>query len=163
MKLTCQIFDEVQWKSQQLPVRLLRCVFLYIGIDSTNQRLGRHTIHNVYPRRRPGFHLYNTIPGRRRRIYGVNQLSHSKKYNHTTFCGHHLSPWVRQMIIYLKNPPRTDRNAQLCGFLVSAFLLLRCQFGSEARTPNFLWFPSQPPCSLRCPIYETVNPASLLQ
>ena len=62
-----------------------------------------------------------------------------------------------------ESPPRTDRNAQLCGFLVSAFSLLRCQSGSEARTPNFLWLPSQLPCSLLCPIYETVSPASLLQ
>ena len=62
------------------------------------------------------------------------------------------------------NPSRkSNRNVQLCGLLVSAFSLLRCQFGSEARTPNFLWFPSQLACFSRCPIYETVNPASLLQ
>ena len=28
---------------------------------------------------------------------------------------------------------------------------------------NLLWFPSQPVCSLRCPMYKTVSPESLLQ
>jgi len=58
-------------------------------------------------------------------------------------------------------------------FAAIVFLLMWClslsifvaamQPGSEERRLNFLWLLSQPPCSLRCPIYETVSPAYLLQ
>jgi hypothetical protein len=111
------MYDEA-WKSQQFPIRRIRSDSLYKLIDSTKRR--RPTTHNVYRRRRPGFHLYSHIPEQQRRIPHSSHLRLSKKCNHPNFCCRHLHPWVHQMI---QNFPRNWRECTVMWLLsLSVFI-----------------------------------------